>query len=420
MFVETYSYIKIHSEEANSKELIMNILFLSTRLPYPPNNGHFQRTFNIISHLSKKHDIYLVSFYLKDQSEKIRKTYNDEMEKICKECHTFFIPLEKSKIKLLLTLIKTILFRKPLIGYKYYSNEVVHCINSIKNRIAIDFVHYDMLPMAEYKYLVSDINCLLTEHNVEYLRYLRWIEKEKNIIKKIYIKKQYEDLKQYETNTIKKFKTCVVMSKYDQSILEKYATNTTFKIIPNGTDTEYFKPEISRHDVKSLIWVGGMIQWPNIDAVEYFVTEVFPLIIAKDPDIIFNVVGADPIKILYKSKYANNIRVHGFVDDIRPIVSASNIYVAPIRIGSGTKLKILDAMAMGKCVVTTSVGLEGIDANVGSDIFVCDTPNEFAKMVLKLLSDTELVRKTGENARNLIMNRYSWDRIFADMDSLYE
>jgi glycosyltransferase involved in cell wall biosynthesis len=267
---------------------------------------------------------------------------------------------------------------------------------------------------------MPEINCLLTEHNVEYMRYLRWIEKEKNYIKKLYISKQYKDLKNYEINTLKDFKTCVVMSEFDKSILEAYTTNTTFKVIPNGTDTDYFKPIKSTLARNSLIWVGGMFQWPNIDAVEYFVNEIFPLIITENPDVIFNVVGADPIKILYKSKYSNNIRVHGFVDDIRPLVAASNIYVAPIRIGSGTKLKILDAMSMGKCIVTTSVGLEGIDANIGSDIFVCDTQAEFARVVLKLLSDTNLVMKTGENARRFIVNKYSWKKIFEEMDSLYE
>lgn len=342
------------------------------------------------------------------------------MMKYCKECHTFFTPFERSKIWFLYTLLKTIFSNKPLIAYKYYTSEVVECINNITDKNNIDFVHYDMLPMAEYKKLIPEINCLLTEHNVEYLRYLRWIEKENNYFKKMYINKQYKDLKQYEVETLNKFKTCVVMSTYDKGVLESDVTNTTFKVVPNGTDTDYFKPASSILDVNSLIWVGGMFQWPNVDAVEYFVKEIFPLILTKNKNVTFNVVGADPIKILYKSNHAKNIRVHGFVDDIRPLVSASNIYVAPIRIGSGTKLKILDAMSMGKCIVTTSVGLEGIDAKVGTDIFVCDKKEEFAEMVLKLLSDTELAKKTGNNARKFILNNYSWEIIFNKMDILYE
>jgi len=398
----------------------MNILFLSTRLPYPPNNGHFQRTFNVLKHLSRKHNIYLVSFFSKGLNKDTREHYNSEMKKYCKECHTFPIPFENSKLTFLYILMKTMLTNKPLIAYKYFVNEAIDCINDIKSRNHIDFVHYDMLPMAEYMKLMPAINSLLTEHNVEYLRYLRWVEKEKNYIKKMYINKQYKDLKNYEIDTLKKFKTCVVMSEYDKNILQEFSINTSFKVIPNGTDTDYFKPEKSDIKKDSLIWVGGMFQWPNIDAVEYFVNEIFPHIAANNKDVIFNVVGADPIKVLYKSKYAKNIRVHGFVDDIRPLVAESNVYVAPIRIGSGTKLKILDAMSMGKCVVTTSVGLEGIEANVGSDVFVCDTAKEYAKMVLELLSDNKLVQRTGENARKFILNNYSWEKIFSKMDCLYE
>lgn len=398
----------------------MNILFLSTRLPYPPKNGHFQRTYNVIRHLSRIHNVYLIAFYSKGLTKQQKQEYLTEMEKVCSECHAFSIPAEYSRIPLAGLFLKSFISRKPLIAHKYSLRVADNCIRKILERVAIDFVHYDLLPLAEYRDNLKNLPDLMTEHNVEYLRYSRWIDKERNPITRYYINSQHKKLKAYELDTVASFGKCVVVSEYDKSVLQHQAPNTDFCVVPNGTDEEYFKPMAVDMKPNTLVWVGGMSQWPNRDAIKYFVQEIFPLICNHVPDSIFHLIGKDPVPALKATPLKKKIKVHGFVDDARPIVGFSLVYVAPIRIGSGTKLKILDAMAMGKCVVTTSIGIEGIEADHGKEVFICNTPRDFANTIITLFGDIELVRHIGENARKVILEKYAWSTIFNKMDKLYE
>jgi glycosyltransferase involved in cell wall biosynthesis len=398
----------------------VNILFLSTRLTYPPFGGHFQRTFNIVKHLSKTHNVFYVSFYKKNLSDTQKYEYRSEMAKYCKECYSFDIPLEKSKICLILTVVRSIFSQKPFIAFKYKTVEMEQCITDILKNNTIDYVHYDMLPLAEYIPITTGIKNVLTEHNIEYYRYMRWIPYERNIPKKLYIMHQYKNLKKYEEETVDKFGKCIVMSEYDKKILAATAQSTSFYVIPNGTDTQYFKPLPEHEESDTVVWAGGMSMWPNRDAVTYFMDEIFPLILKEKPGVKFHVIGNEPPRILFDSKYKSNVIAYGFVEDIRPIIAKAAVYVAPIRIGSGTKLKILDAMAMGKAIVTTSVGAEGIEVQNNRELSICDTPNDFATRVLMLLGNQSLAREFSRKARKTAEDVYEWDKILMRLDKVYE
>jgi len=396
----------------------MNLLFLSTRLNYPPVGGHSQRTFNIIRYLSDRHNIFYVAFNRKNASDEENRRYRQEMLKYCCECHTFDISSEHSKIIFFANLFRSLLTSKPFISYKYKTSQFSDCIKDIISRNRIDYIHFDMLPLTEYKKIAGSRAAILTEHNVEYLRYFRWLPYEKNSLMKIFICLQYLKLKKYEHKRIKEFEKCIVMSENDKKILSEANNTTSFIVIPNGTDTNYFRPE-AKSRLNGLVWAGGMTMWPNKDAVTYFTDEIFPLILKKRPETVFNVIGKSPAPALKKSPHSKNIITHGFVEDIRPIVANAAVYVAPIRIGSGTKLKILDAMAMAKAVVTTSIGAEGINVTDGRNIFICDEPEIFAARTVQLLNDRKLNKKLSENARKFVEENYSWEVILPKMESVY-
>jgi glycosyltransferase involved in cell wall biosynthesis len=170
----------------------------------------------------------------------------------------------------------------------------------------------------------------------------------------------------------------------------------------------------------SLVFVGGMSWLPNLDAMVYFKDEIWPLLKTKLPDIKIAIAGEKPTKELADfSKRDPMFQVKGFVDDVRPFIAEAAVYVVPIRIGGGTRLKILDAMAMGKAIVSMSIGCEGIEADDGKDIIVADEPEDFANKIMALLTDEQRRQSIERNARENAINKYAWGKIGPHLEDVY-
>lgn len=286
----------------------------------------------------------------------------------------------------------------------------------------IDFVHVDILPLAIYYYEFKHLPKVLVNHNVESLRLYRWMKIEKNIFKKLYLYIQYLKLARFEKTMCPKFDRCVVVSEDDRQVLKKLCAFDNFVLLPNGVDIHYYQAqEAGKMIDHRLIWVGGMRFAYNADAVDYFLEEIFPLIQVRIPEVKVSFIGNFPTpKLLKWARNNKSVIVHGYIDDIRPYMQEATVFIAPIRIGSGTKLKVLNAMAMEKAVITTTVGAEGIKATPGEDLLIADSPLEFAEKTVFLLQHPEIVRKIGKNARKVIEEYYDWEVIGKKMHELYE
>jgi glycosyltransferase involved in cell wall biosynthesis len=191
-------------------------------------------------------------------------------------------------------------------------------------------------------------------------------------------------------------------------------------VVPNGTDTEFFKPTAKAKIENSVLWIGHMDVHTNKDAVLYFSREIYPLLRKRYPQVQMIFVGtAPPKEIVDAAKKDNQIKVTGFVEDIRPYLDKSAVMVVPIRIGSGTRLKILDAMAMGKAIVSTSVGCEGLDVTHGKNILIADDPEEFTNRTIGLLKNPDMRMNLERNARKLAKT-YDWDLIREKQELVYQ
>ena len=189
--------------------------------------------------------------------------------------------------------------------------------------------------------------------------------------------------------------------------------------MPNGTNTRFFKPTHGDVVQNSVLWIGHMDVHTNRDAVLYFWREVFPIIQKKHPEVKITFVGtAPPREIADAARKDAKVCVTGFVDDIRPYIGEAAVVIVPIRIGSGTRLKILDAMAMGKAIVSTSVGCEGINVTNGKDILIADAPEEFASKTIGLLQNPEM-RITLERNAMALVKTYDWDLIGEKQEFVY-
>ncbi|GBE35979.1 GDP-mannose-dependent alpha-(1-6)-phosphatidylinositol monomannoside mannosyltransferase [bacterium BMS3Bbin07] len=192
-------------------------------------------------------------------------------------------------------------------------------------------------------------------------------------------------------------------------------------VIPNGVDTGYFAPDDTPSLPNSLIWVGGMNSIYNREAVDFFIEEILPLIQKEIPGVTFTVVGKSPTKkLLHIAKTNKNIEIVGYVEDVRPYICKAAVYIAPIKSGGGTKLKVLNALSLAKPVVTTSVGAEGIEVKDNKHLVIADDPGLFAKRTIELLKEPENAAKLGENGRRLMVEKYDWGIIGEKMNRIYE
>lgn len=396
----------------------MNILFLSQENPYPPDGGHYIRTYNILKMLSEKHNIFFIAIANDDK----RMKHKQGLEDLCESVDIFVIPQGKSKWRYIFSLILNLFSPLPFTAQKNYIHDVKVKIKQLLKDNKIDLVHVDILPLAFYHKNFDRLPKILVNHNVESLRLYRWMKVEKNTFIKLFLYYQFLKLRHFEKHICPKFERCIVVSEPDQKILEKLCKTTNFVILPNGVDIKYFSPlNNTKINKNSLIWTGGMRYAYSADAVDYFLDEVLPLIRLEISDIKVSFVGSSPTSKLIKNAKDNpNIKVHGYVDDIRMYIQQAAVFIAPIRSGSGTKIKVLNAMALEKAVVTTSIGAEGIKVKPDEDIMIADTPQEFAEKTIYLLRHPEEAKIMGSKGRAVIEKHYSWESIGMKMYKVYE
>lgn len=224
----------------------------------------------------------------------------------------------------------------------------------------------------------------------------------------------------FERRVLPRFDVCAVPSEATRAALLDLAPGTDVRVVPNGVDTEFFTPPAGVvPEPRSLVFTGSMSYLPNRDAAAWFCGEILPLVDRRFPDVKFTVMGPDPTPSLLSLHDGRRVVVRGESSDARPCIAAGAVYVAPIRLGSGTRVKILEALSMGKAVVSTSVGCEGIDAVPGEHLLVADGKEEFAAQVGRLLEDPGLAARLGRAGRELVRRKYDYTVLAPMMDAVY-
>ncbi len=395
----------------------MKILFLSTENPYPPDGGHHLRTFNVLKILARRHQIYFVGF----AQNKSEFKYIPEIKKFCETVDIYKVSKSGYNKSFLLLACRNLFSKYPLIARRYFIQEARKRIEQLFDQYSIDLVHMDMLALGLYQGILRDTPVILTNHNVESLRIYRWMQIEKNLFVKGFLFYQYLKLRAFEKSICPEFDRCIVVSEYDKNYLKNLCCMDNFVVIPNGVDTRYFKPESAEVKKDHLVWVGGMTGPYNSNAVDFFMQKIWSLIKYKVPGATIDFAGGGPTQTLRnKALEDKSVQVLGFVPDIRPIVQRASVFIAPIRIGSGTKIKVLNAMAQAKPVVATTTAAEGIDVTPEENILIADDPGEFAEKIVYLLNHEHIAREIGTKARELIEKKYSWDVISDDIHRTYE
>ena len=294
-------------------------------------------------------------------------------------------------------------------------------LQAMLNQTDFDVIHFDTISLAVYKDVVGDIPKVLNHHNIESHLLQRRTLVEQNPLKRFYFSLEGKKLEQFETRTCPQFDMNFTVSELDKDRLLEFAPGTKADVIANGVDIEYFSPQAVETKPGSVIMVSGMNWYPNRDAVLYMYEEIWPKLCEVYPDISWVVVGASPPKqLLDLAEQDKRVTVTGFVDDVRPYLAEAEIYLCPMRDGGGTRLKILDALSMGKPIVSTTMGVEGIAVTPEKNVLTADTPDEFVKQIGRLRDDPALRQQIGQAGRQFVIDTYSWEIIGKKLANIYQ
>jgi glycosyltransferase involved in cell wall biosynthesis len=254
------------------------------------------------------------------------------------------------------------------------------------------------------------IPSVLFQHNVESEIWRRHAETESNALKRQVYAVEFRKMLRYERNAARKFHHVIAVSEHDRSLMETWVEGAKITVIPTGVDLAQYRPDFSRTIEAPLVTFVGAMDWePNVDAMEYFCERIWPLVRAQAADAKLRIVGRNPGERVRKL-VSDNVEITGRVPSVADHLRQSAVVVVPLRIGGGTRLKIYEAMAAGKAVVSTSVGAEGLDVHHGRDIVLADAPQAFAAAVVTLLCDTNL-RCKYEKAAAELAAQYDWSVI---------
>jgi glycosyltransferase involved in cell wall biosynthesis len=398
------------------------ILWLSHFVPYPPKGGCFQRSYNLIKRVAAVHDVHLIAVKHKGGThpeDEIREA-RTELLRHCKSVQILDISASTTAPKLALRGLASVLTWSPLTVTIYRSAELRAQVRALVQREKIEAAHFDAISLADYLEDVGDIPTVMTHHGAESFMIRRRIGNEKNLGRKLFFGLEWHMLRHYEARMCPRFSMNVVMSQLDQEILEQIAPRARFTVVANGVDIDYFAPVEGSRRPWSIVFAGRLDQYSNRHGMLRFMNEAWPIIKRGQPDAVIDIIGSNPPKeIEALAKADANVRVHGFVPDVRPFFATASVAICPIWDGGGTRIKVLDGLAQGMPLVATSIGAEGIDVVPERDLLIADTPEQFAAQISRLFTESELRKKLETNGRHLAETVYSWDSIAQRLAALY-
>jgi glycosyltransferase involved in cell wall biosynthesis len=400
----------------------MNILWLSHFVPYPPKGGCFQRSYNLLKEVARENDVYLIALKNKASTHPLSEMEmaKTELEKFCRQVHLIDISSRISGVSLYILAMKSLLQERPLSVSLFRFAEMRHCIKQVCGDVRFGVVHYDTISLAEYFHDVGGVPKLLNHHGVESFMIRRRIGTERNPLKKLYFLIESWKLRRYEEEHCVKFQLNIAVSELDMSMLKQIAPSARFEIVENGVDIRYFSARNDYGSKDRLIFAGRLDQYSNRDAILHFCTSVWPLVRDANPGMRLTIIGSGaPPHLTEIAKNDRRIELLGYVDDVRPYFARAMAVVCPIRDGGGTRVKILDAMAMGMPIVSTTIGCEGIDVVPGADLLIADTPSEFVEKIRELCANETLRATLGARARAKAEEIYSWDIIGEKLNASY-
>ncbi len=376
-------------------------------LPYFPCYDGFRLVaYNIIKYLSINHTIHLLS--LVETEEELSKL--DEIKKYCYRTETILVNQETTRSN----------FLSRIFTPCSCNNEVRNKLSSILLNNQIDIIYIEGANIGHYADNIPQLPKVFSPHDSSSARAYNFFVNTKISYTKIKYFINYLIAMNYESKILRKFDHCLVVGPTDKKDIQKRISDLEISFVPNGVDSEYYNFLLQNNNEKNIIFTGNMSYYPNIDAAIYFYNSIFPTIKNRIADVKFYIVGSNPPQEIKKLANDKHVIVTGRVNDLRYFIHKSMVYVCPMRIGTGIKNKILEAMSMGIPIVASNASLAGINAKNDEHAFIADDPVDFANMTIDLLMNKEKRHHISINARKLVETEYDWKQQIRHIELILE
>jgi glycosyltransferase involved in cell wall biosynthesis len=400
----------------------MRILWIGHNLAYPPKGGALQRNYNLLRQAAAQAEVHFLAFD-QPRTRPPEVHPHDCMEALSKFCATAdWVPLSRpgGSFHRQVTALRGLLSTLPYEAHWLRSWRLQEMLATLLNKHRFDVVHFDTLGLAQYMSWVNNCGTVLNHHDVQSALMIRRIEQEPNLLLKRYWKMEAYKLRRAELRWGEAAGVNLVCSPDEAQQLHGEGSRMRTAVVANGVDTQYFSP---RRDPggQTLLFCGSLDMYPNQEAMKYFFDSIWPPLRSRLKTVEIYIVGRQPPSWL-KAQAESDVRVHvtGFVDDVRPYFEKATICVCPIREGGGTRLKILDSLAMGVPVIGTAFAASGLHVRHGRELVTAENANEFVRQVERLLNDAELRARIAVAGRELVEREYSWDVVGGHLRTAYE
>ena len=394
----------------------MKLLWLNAGLLLPLDKGGKLRTWHVMRHLAARHDITYLSFEDATQTAADR----DGMRDVCSRLIT--VPrtdAAKGTWRFYADAAGYVVDPAPYAVAKYRSDAYRAKLDELLARERFDLVVCDFLPPVVN--LPERLPCpsIVFTHNVEAEIWRRHAEQARNPISKYLLTHQWKRMLRFEAGALARFDLVLAVSEADsQTFARLYprSLKAPVHVVQTGVETDYFTPAATVPSRAHMVFTGSMDWLPNEDGMTYFCRDIFPLIRRQEPGATLSIIGRSPTPAVRRLAELPGVEVTGRVDDVRPHIATGTVYVVPLRIGGGTRLKIFEAMSMAKAVVSTTIGAEGLPVTNGRDLVIADEPARFADAAVRLMRDADARRAIEVAARRLVVERYDWSAVAADFE----
>lgn len=397
----------------------LRVVIVDEELPYPLNSGKRIRTLNLTRRLAQRHEVTYLCHRNADPVEAA------EAQQFLGDHGVDVILVDRpvpprSGLRFFLRLGLNLLSSLPYSVASHNSRDMRQAIRKLATTRPVDLWHCEWTPYAEPLRVLPDACKLVMAHNVESLIWQRYHETESNPLKRWYIKRQWRKFEEFERRVLREADCTVAVSPEDAVLFQREFAVDNVAVVDNGVDTEFFQPSFEPRHPHRILFLGSLDWRPNLDAVSQIFDRLLPTVRRECPDAVFTLVGRKPPSWLRERAAATpGIELHADVADVRPFLTQSAVMVVPLRIGGGSRLKILEALAAGLPVVSTRVGAEGLHLEHGEHLVVRETVDELADALLTELRHPAVAQERADRGRQVVLSRYDWNSLAERLEQVW-
>lgn len=391
----------------------LNVLVLAEEICCPVNSGKRMRTWNLLRRLAKRHLISYLCFGRPGDPGVA------ELAQTGIQVHLVPPRHDRRRWSLFWGLAGNLFSPNPYSADKHYSRQFRRKLAELLHGQHFDLVHFEGTHCARYLSSIENVPRVVGTHNIESQIWFRRAHQNKSRIRRIFFQNQAIKMSRFERRALLQAEGATAVTAQDAQQMRHWGVPVV-TLVSNGADLEAYQSLAPATEPSELLFLASLDWFPNLDALGFFVREILPLVHSLEPKAVLRIVGRRPSRALRRLVAGNpHTELVGEVTDVRPYLARAEVVVVPLRIAGGSRLKILEALAAGKAVVSTSIGAEGLELTPGEHFEVADTPLQFAQRTAALISNATLRHRLGESGRRLVTERYGWDGIVPSLEAAW-